>query len=92
MNILVSVVSVAEHSVFAFVLIRHSSDTSFTKTFLLTYKSFADLNTLFELLVQRFWIKPPENLNPQEFDEWTKLKQHVIRMRLVCIFFRIPLD
>ncbi|KAI0051128.1 ras GEF [Auriscalpium vulgare] len=62
------------------------SDTSFTKTFLLTYKSFTDLDTLYGLLVQRFWIKPPESLKPSELDEWTRLKQHIIRMRVLNTF------
>ncbi|KAI9465465.1 ras GEF [Lactarius psammicola] len=57
------------------------SDTTFTKTFLLTYKSFTDAEGLFNLLVSRFWIKPPESLSPEELDDWTKHKQHIIRMR-----------
>lgn len=56
-------------------------DTSFTKTFLLTYKSFTDVETLFNLLLARFWIKPPETLTQVELEEWTKLKQHIIRAR-----------
>ena len=56
-------------------------DMSFTKTFLLTYKSFTDVDTLFNLLVTRFWIKPPETLSPPELEDWTKHKQHIIRMR-----------
>ncbi|KAI0061642.1 ras GEF [Artomyces pyxidatus] len=62
------------------------SDTSFSKTFLLTYKSFTDLDTLYDLLVQRFWIKPPDTLKPNELEEWTKLKQHIIRMRVLNTF------
>lgn len=49
----------------------------------MTFKSFMTLDELFNLLVNRYWIKPPENLNPTELEEWTKLKQHVIRMRYV---------
>jgi son of sevenless len=49
----------------------------------MTYKSFATLNELFDLLVKRFRIQPPDNLNPRELEEWRKLKQHVIQMRLV---------
>lgn len=56
-------------------------DTTFSKTFLLTYKSFTDIDTLFELLQKRFWIKPPDNLSPEELEDWTKMKQHVIRTR-----------
>ncbi|ETW81850.1 hypothetical protein HETIRDRAFT_475375 [Heterobasidion irregulare TC 32-1] len=66
--------------------------TMFSKTFLLTYKSFTDLDTLFDLLVQRFWIDPPEGLNPQELDEWIRLKQHVIRTRVLNTFKTMILD
>ncbi|TFY81918.1 hypothetical protein EWM64_g2092 [Hericium alpestre] len=71
---------------------EHYSDTTFNKAFLLTYKSFTDTNTLFDLLVQRFWIKPPDKLNPQELEEWTKLKQNIIRMRVLNTFKTILLD
>lgn len=52
----------------------------------MTYKSFTNLDELFELLVKRFWIQPPDTLTPRELEEWRKLKQHVIRMRLVALF------
>jgi len=47
----------------------------------MTYKSFTTLNKLFDILVERFRIQPPENLTPTEHQEWGKLKQHVIQMR-----------
>lgn len=47
----------------------------------MTYKSFTTLDALFDLLVQRFFIKPPDGLKQQELEEWKKLKQHVIQMR-----------
>jgi len=56
-------------------------DPTFIKTFLMTYKSFTTLDELFDLLVQRFWIQPPDGLKPKELEEWTKLKQHIIQMR-----------
>lgn len=49
----------------------------------MTYKSFTNLDDLFDLLVKRFWIQPPDSLNPLELEEWGKLKQHVIQMRYV---------
>ncbi|KAF9488025.1 ras GEF [Pleurotus eryngii] len=58
-------------------------DSSFIKTFLLTYKSFTTLDELFNLLVQRFRIQPPPNLSPPELEDWGKLKQHVIQMRVL---------
>ena len=56
-------------------------DPTFIKTFLMTYKSFTTVDDLFDLLVQRFWITPPDGLKPNELDEWRKLKQHIIQMR-----------
>jgi len=56
-------------------------DTTFGKAFLMTYKSFTTLDELFDLLVARFGIQPPENLTQMEREEWGKLKQHVIQMR-----------
>jgi son of sevenless len=52
----------------------------------MTYKSFTTLDELFDLLVQRFWIKPPPQLVvAKELEEWAKLKQHVIQMRWVVL-------
>lgn len=60
------------------------TDPTFIKTFLMTYKSFTTLDELFDLLVKRFWIRPPDTLNARELEEWGKLKQHVIQMRYVA--------
>ncbi|KIK01927.1 hypothetical protein K443DRAFT_678064 [Laccaria amethystina LaAM-08-1] len=62
---------------------HEQADTTFTKAFLMTYKSFTTLNELFDILVDRFRIQPPENLTPTEHEEWGKLKQHVIQMRVI---------
>ena len=39
------------------------------------------LDELFELLVARFWIEPPANLTPEEYENWQKQKQVMIRLR-----------
>lgn len=39
------------------------------------------LDELFDLLVQRFWIEPPDGLSPDELEDWTKQKQTSIRLR-----------
>ena len=57
------------------------SDPTFIKNFLMTFKSFMTVDDLFELLTKRFWIQAPPNLKPVELEEWTRLKQQVIRMR-----------
>lgn len=51
----------------------------------MTYKDFTTLDDLFDLLTQRFRIQPPENLTPKELEDWTKLKQHVVRTRWVIV-------
>ncbi|KAG6336113.1 hypothetical protein ID866_2979 [Astraeus odoratus] len=58
-------------------------DPNFIKTFLMTYKSFTTLDELFDLLVKRFYISPPDTLTPQELEDWRKLKQHIIQMRVL---------
>ncbi|KAH9480568.1 Cell division control protein 25 [Psilocybe cubensis] len=62
---------------------HEQADTTFSKAFLMTYKSFTTLDELFDLLVARFRIQPPDNLTQSEKEEWTKLKQHVIQMRVI---------
>src|ERR1700720_1934580 len=47
----------------------------------MTFKSFTAVDELFELLVARFNIQPPPNLTPGEYQDWVKLKQHVIQAR-----------
>lgn len=41
------------------------------------------VDELFDLLERRFWIEPPPDLKPSEYEEWVTLKQSVIRMRYV---------
>ena len=60
-----------------------TADPTFIKNFLMTFKSFMTVDELFELLTKRYWISPPPNLKPTELEEWTRLKQQVIRMRYV---------
>ena len=57
------------------------TDAVFIRTFLMTYKSFTTLDELFDLLVKRYFIQPPDGMTDAELQEWTKLKQHVIRSR-----------
>ena len=57
------------------------ADTTFTKNFMLTFKSFMTVDELFELLSQRFYISPPPNLKPKELEEWVRMKQQIVRTR-----------
>ncbi|KAK2762933.1 hypothetical protein FQN53_007415 [Emmonsiellopsis sp. PD_33] len=67
-------------------LTRHDKlDTSFNATFLLTYRSFTTASELFEMLVHRFTLQPPYELNQGELQTWTEQKQVPIRIRVVNI-------
>ncbi|KAI5863217.1 ras GEF [Durotheca rogersii] len=67
-------------------LTRHDkSDFSFNNTFLLTYRSFTTARELFELVVKRFNIQPPEGLSNADYDIWRDQKQKLIRFRVVNI-------
>ncbi|KAH9883572.1 ras guanine nucleotide exchange factor domain-containing protein [Xylariomycetidae sp. FL2044] len=67
-------------------LTRHDKlDSSFNNTFLLTYRSFTTAKELFELLVKRFNIQPPEGLSHSDFETWRNSKQKPIRFRVVNI-------
>ncbi|KAF8635804.1 hypothetical protein AX15_000011 [Amanita polypyramis BW_CC] len=61
-------------------------DPTYTKAFLMTYKSFTNVDELFDLLVTRFRIQPPPNLTPQEMTGWEKMKQRVIQIRVLNAF------
>ncbi|KAK4204355.1 ras guanine nucleotide exchange factor domain-containing protein [Triangularia verruculosa] len=67
-------------------LTRHDKlDANFNNTFLLTYRSFTSARELFELLVKRFNLQPPEGLSQPEYEQWTNQKQKLIRFRIVNI-------
>jgi son of sevenless-like protein len=67
-------------------LTRHDKlDSNFNNTLLLTYRSFTSARELFELLVKRFGIQPPEGLGQEDFERWQDRKQKLIRFRVVNI-------
>ncbi|KAF8208696.1 ras guanine nucleotide exchange factor domain-containing protein [Mycena galopus ATCC 62051] len=67
-------------------------DQTFNKSFLMTFKSFTTVDELFDLLLQRFWIQPPPKMNDAKREEWRRLKQHVIQIRVLNIFKSLVLD
>ena len=67
---------------------EQASDPTFWKAFLMTYKSFTTIDEVFDLLVARFRIQPPEKLTQLEQEDWCKLKQHVIQVRSVMLLYR----
>ncbi|OJA17643.1 hypothetical protein AZE42_10853 [Rhizopogon vesiculosus] len=68
------------------------SDPMFIKAFLMTYKSFITLDEFFNHLVRRFFISPPAGLGLAETEEWKKLKQHIIQMRVLNTFRAMVTD
>ncbi|KAH6680676.1 cell division control protein-like protein Cdc25 [Halenospora varia] len=67
-------------------LTRHDKlDSSFNNTFLLTYRSFTSARELFEFLVKRFQIQPPEGMAQLDYETWRDRKQKPIRFRVVNI-------
>jgi len=65
---------------------RHDKlDSNFNNTFLLTYRSFTTARELFELLVKRFNLQPPEGLTQADYDAWRIGKQIPIRLRVVNV-------
>ncbi|KAI6041442.1 ras GEF [Pisolithus marmoratus] len=59
------------------------ADPKFNRAFLMTFRSFTTLDELLKLLVDRFWIQPPPNLDTEELAHWRKFKQYVVRMRVI---------
>lgn len=67
-------------------LTRHDKlDSNFNNTFLLTYRSFTSARELFEFLVKRFQIQPPEGMAKSDYEIWRDRKQKPIRFRVVNI-------
>ncbi|KAI1355700.1 ras GEF [Xylaria sp. FL0043] len=67
-------------------LTRHDKlEPNFNNTFLLTYRSFTTSRELFELLVKRFNIQPPEGLSNSDYEAWRDRKLKFIRFRIVNI-------
>ncbi|KAI8986090.1 ras GEF [Trametes punicea] len=67
-------------------------DPKFIKNFLMTFKSFMTVDELFDLLTKRFWVQPPPGLKPHEHEEWTRLKQQVIQLRVLNTFRTMVTD
>ncbi|KAF2452621.1 cell division control protein-like protein Cdc25 [Lineolata rhizophorae] len=67
-------------------LTRHDKlDSGFNGTFLLTYRSFTTANELFEMLMRRWSIQPPQGLATRDYETWVEKKQKIIRFRVVNI-------
>ncbi|KAL0567457.1 cell division cycle-related protein [Marasmius crinis-equi] len=63
-----------------------AADPHYSKAFLMTFKSFTTLDELFNLLVDRFRIRPPPKLTPLEHEQWVKMKQKIVQARVINTF------
>ena len=52
----------------------------------MTFKSFSSVDEVFDMLVARFNIQPPDGLTPEQLEEWKKIKKAPIRLRSVLSF------
>lgn len=64
---------------------HNSMNPTFNTAMLLTFRSFTNPQELFQELVRRFGIQPPEGLSQEEFVRWTEQKQKLVRLRVVNI-------
>lgn len=62
------------------------ADAKFNDTFMMTFKSFSSVDEVFDMLVARFNIQPPDGLTPEQLEEWKKIKKAPIRLRSVLPF------
>ncbi|KAF7723367.1 hypothetical protein EC973_002066 [Apophysomyces ossiformis] len=65
-----------------FTQLKFKKDTSFIATFLLTYRSFCTTEEFVNLLEQRYNLRPPEGLTPEQLEKWTEQKQKLVRLRV----------
>lgn len=62
---------------------RVRADAKYNDTFMMTFKSFSSVDEVFDMLVARFNIQPPEGVTPEQLEEWKKIKKAPIRLRFV---------
>ncbi len=48
---------------------------------MMTFKSFATIDQVFDMLVERYNIQPPEGLSQSEIEDWAKQKKTPIKLR-----------
>ncbi|KAI8993290.1 ras guanine nucleotide exchange factor domain-containing protein [Pilobolus umbonatus] len=60
-------------------------DMSFIANFLLTYRSFCTTEEFIDLLQERYNLRPPAELTPEELEIWTDKKQKLVRLRVLSV-------
>ncbi|KAJ8701987.1 hypothetical protein PTI98_000737 [Pleurotus ostreatus] len=64
-----------------------ASEESFRDAFLMTFRTFTTADTLFEMLVDRFRMNPPDDLTADsQFSEWKEKKLQPTRNRVLTVF------
>jgi len=59
-------------------------DPHFLHTFMITYRSFSDRDTIFSMLIERYSLKPKkENFSNEEFSKWKMDVLDKVRLRIV---------
>ena len=67
-------------------LTRHDAfDTKYTSTFMITYRSFTTSSRLMELLIDRFHLEIPSDLEESKFQQWEELKRTPVQLRAVNV-------
>lgn len=59
---------------------------AFTNVFLMTFRTFTTANRLFEMLLDRFHVKPPKSLTESERKEWKLYLRLPVQQRVLEVF------
>ncbi|TFK20601.1 ras GEF [Coprinopsis marcescibilis] len=68
------------------------ADRTFTRAFLMTFKTFTSADGLVDALIQRFRIIPPPGMSSSEHEKWAWLKQHIVQVRVLNVFKHMVQD
>ncbi|KAF8167469.1 ras guanine nucleotide exchange factor domain-containing protein [Crassisporium funariophilum] len=72
-------------------LTKLAESRTFTGVFLMTFRTFTTANRLFEMLVERFHMKPPNSLTEAEYKDW-KINLRIPVQRRVLEVFSVWLE
>ncbi|KAF8899165.1 ras guanine nucleotide exchange factor domain-containing protein [Infundibulicybe gibba] len=66
--------------------IKMAEDTTFRNIFLMTFRTFMSADQLFDMLVDRFRMGHPPEMNSAEFEDWKSKRLFPTRRRVLTIF------
>ncbi|KAH9486367.1 Cell division control protein 25 [Psilocybe cubensis] len=67
-------------------LTKQTEGNSFTNVFLTTFRTFMTADQLFELLIDRFNLRPPKSLIETEYEDWSTNLREPVRQRVLEVF------